>query len=55
MLRGNPDDMAAFTEVATEKSFTRAAAKLNISPSALSLFAVYSSERRESCLILSLS
>lgn len=36
MLRGNLDDMAAFVEVATEKSFTRAAARLNISPSALS-------------------
>lgn len=36
MLRGNLDDLAAFAEVASERSFTRAAAKLGISSSALS-------------------
>jgi DNA-binding transcriptional LysR family regulator len=36
MRRGNLDDLLAFMEVAQEKSFTRAAAKLGVSQSALS-------------------
>lgn len=36
MARTNLNDLAAFATVATERSFTRAAAKLGISPSALS-------------------
>lgn len=36
MQRGNFDDLLAFLAVARERSFTRAAAKLGISPSALS-------------------
>ena len=34
--RGNLDDLAAFLAVARERSFTRAAAKLGVSQSALS-------------------
>ena len=36
MLRGNLDDLLAFVAVAREKSFTRAAARLGVSQSALS-------------------
>jgi DNA-binding transcriptional LysR family regulator len=36
MLQGNFNDLAAFAMVAKERSFTRAAAKLGVSPSALS-------------------
>lgn len=36
MRRGDLDDLAAFVAVAEERSFTRAAAKLGLSPSALS-------------------
>src|SRR3954467_9417622 len=36
MQRGNLDDLAAFLAVARERSFTRAAAKLGVSQSALS-------------------
>lgn len=36
MLRNNINDLLAFLEVARERSFTRAAAKLGVSPSALS-------------------
>src|SRR5918993_2828158 len=36
MLRAKLDDLAAFTVVAQERSFTRAAAKLGVSQSALS-------------------
>src|SRR5689334_16219412 len=36
MPRGNLDDLAAFVAIARERSFTRAAAKLGVSPSALS-------------------
>jgi DNA-binding transcriptional LysR family regulator len=36
MARRSADDLIAFIEVARELSFTRAAAKLGVSPSALS-------------------
>ena len=36
MQRGNLDDLAAFVAVARERSFTKAAAKLGVSQSALS-------------------
>jgi len=36
MARESLDDLAAFLAVARERSFTRAAAKLGVSPSALS-------------------
>ena len=36
MPRGNFDDLTAFLAVADERSFTRAAAKLGVSQSALS-------------------
>jgi DNA-binding transcriptional LysR family regulator len=36
MARRSVDDLLAFVEVARELSFTRAAAKLGVSPSALS-------------------
>ncbi|HYW76050.1 MAG TPA: LysR family transcriptional regulator, partial [Gammaproteobacteria bacterium] len=36
MLRENVNDLVAFLAVASERSFTRAAAKLGISQSALS-------------------
>src|SRR4249919_1580887 len=36
MQRGNLDDLLAFVAVARERSFTRAAAKLGVSQSALS-------------------
>jgi DNA-binding transcriptional LysR family regulator len=36
MSRGNVNDLLAFLAVARERSFTRAAAKLGVSPSALS-------------------
>ena len=36
MQRGNLNDLVAFLGVGRERSFTRAAAKLGVSPSALS-------------------
>ena len=36
MNQGNLDDLAAFAAVAREQNFTRAAAKLSVSQSALS-------------------